>query len=331
MQQQPSDAKIFPAICGAVLTILLVLILTFGLHALGDSYSSYGEFLFILSPCLGGALAVIVYNRHGINRFWRCVGTTVISGVLACLSLIALGLEGLICVAMALPIVVPLFMVGGILGYLLSKLLNSPRHTNTIALFLVALVPLLTGFTDLEQVTPKMRKATTKVIINGTPAAVWRELVAFSEIPPPSEFTFRLGIAYPIRARIEGHGVGAIRYCEFSTGAFVEPITHWEENKRLAFDVLQQPVPMFEISPYDIHPPHLDSAVQSQRGEFLIIDLGNGQVELTGNTWYRIAMEPEPYWGWLSDSMIHLIHKRVLNHIKNQVESQSKHAPREIP
>lgn len=31
---------------------------------------------------------------------------------------------------------------------------------------------------------------------------------------------------------------GAIRYCEFSTGVFVEPITvRWEESSRLSFDV----------------------------------------------------------------------------------------------
>jgi hypothetical protein len=66
---------------------------------------------------------------------------------------------------------------------------------------------------------------------------VWREVIAFSPIPEPQEFMFRLGVAYPMNAKITGEGVGAIRYCNFSTGSFVEPITHWEEHKRLAFDV----------------------------------------------------------------------------------------------
>jgi len=41
---------------------------------------------------------------------------------------------------------------------------------------------------------------------------------------------FRLGFASPQYARIEGTGVGAIRYCVFSTGPFVEPITAWSRT-----------------------------------------------------------------------------------------------------
>ena len=44
-----------------------------------------------------------------------------------------------------------------------------------------------------------------------------------------------------MKARIEGEGVGAIRYCSFSTGDFVEPITAWEKPHRLAFDVVKNP------------------------------------------------------------------------------------------
>lgn len=50
-----------------------------------------------------------------------------------------------------------------------------------------------------------------------------------SEIPPPVEWIFRAGIAYPIRAEMRGSGSGAERYCVFSTGAFVEPIQAWDE------------------------------------------------------------------------------------------------------
>ena len=44
----------------------------------------------------------------------------------------------------------------------------------------------------------------------------------------------RAGLAYPMRARIEGSGPGAVRYCEFSTGPFVEPIVTWDEHAPIA-------------------------------------------------------------------------------------------------
>ena len=70
--------------------------------------------------------------------------------------------------------------------------------------------------------------------------------MSFSEIPPPTEWMFRAGIAYPVRARIQGNGVGAERQCVFSTGAFVEPIEVWDEPRKLKFSVTSNPAPMEE-------------------------------------------------------------------------------------
>ena len=61
----------------------------------------------------------------------------------------------------------------------------------------------------------------TAIDIQAPPEKVWQQVIAFSEIPPPAEWIFRAGIAYPIRAEMRVSGSGAERYCEFSTGAFV--------------------------------------------------------------------------------------------------------------
>src|SRR5262249_42888891 len=130
------------------------------------------------------------------------------------------------------------------------------------------------------------------------------------------------GIAYPIRARIDGEGVGAIRRCEFSTGPFVEPITAWEAPHRLAFDVVSQPEPMHETSPYrQIDAPHLRNGLHSRRGEFRLIPLPGGRTRLEGRTWYSVEMAPQAYWGLFSDALIHAIHARVLAHVKQLAES----------
>ena len=160
------------------------------------------------------------------------------------------------------------------------------------------------------------------VVIDGTPMEVWEKVIHFSELDPPSKWVQNTGIAYPIRARLEGEGVGAVRYCEFSTGPFVEPITHWEPGKRLAFDVRSQPVPMAEWSPYrEIHPPHLDGYLRSKRGEFRFVALPDGRTRLEGSTWYEIDIAPIGYWSMMSDAIIHRIHLRVLEHVKHDVET----------
>jgi len=74
---------------------------------------------------------------------------------------------------------------------------------------------------------------------------------------------------------------------------------------------------MFELSPYrDLHPPHLDDHLHSNRGEFLLVRLPDGRTRLEGRTWYTLRMFPHGYWILWSDGLIHRIHERVLTHVK---------------
>jgi hypothetical protein len=154
---------------------------------------------------------------------------------------------------------------------------------------------------------------------------VWPHVLGFSDLPEVPSWFFRLGIAYPVRARIEGAGPGAIRRCEFSTGAFVEPITVWDPPRRLAFDVISQPPPMHEWSPYqELHPPHLDSTMRSRRGEFRLVALPGGRTRLEGSTWYELDLAPQAYWSIWSDLIVHRIHRRVLEHIRREAAAHDR-------
>jgi len=153
---------------------------------------------------------------------------------------------------------------------------------------------------------------------------VWRNVISFPELPPPTELPFRAGIAYPLRARIVGRGVGAVRYCEFSTGDFVEPVTAWQPGKRLAFDVRENPEPMREWSPYgSLDTPHLHHYMTSLRGQFVLTALPGGRTRLAGTTWYQHHLWPAAYWALWSDAIVHEIHSRVLDHIKRVAERAS--------
>jgi hypothetical protein len=111
--------------------------------------------------------------------------------------------------------------------------------------------------------------------------------------------------------------VGAVRRCEFSTGAFVEPITVWDPPRRLAFDVTQQPPAMTEWSPYhDVKAPHVEGYMTSKGGEVRLIPLPGDRTRLEGTTHYAIAIYPELYWRVYAELLLHGIHTRVLGHIK---------------
>lgn len=285
------------------------------------AFDSYSTALFFGTPIVGGATGAYFYNR------WcpRPLAATLLHSMLVvlCFSLCFLlfGLEGMLCIAMAAPIMVPFVLLGALVGHTIAKDQHESGRSNDNGLAGCLLVlPLLAGVETLVDHTPTF-EVMTNVEIDASPERVWECVVSFPEITETPEWFFRLGIACPDRARIEGQGVGAVRHCEFTTGAFVEPITVWDEPSRLAFDVTEQPEPMFELTPYrHIHPPHLDGSFRSTRGEFRLVELADGRTRLEGSTWYQLEIYPHAYWTVWTDALVHRIHKRVLQHIKRIAE-----------
>ena len=146
----------------------------------------------------------------------------------------------------------------------------------------------------------------------------------FSELPEPHEWYFRAGIAYPQKAGIVGSGEGAVRYCQFSTGPFIEPVEAWDEPRLLRFGVTENPPPMHEWSPYaNIAPKHLHGYLVAERGQFQLTELPNRRTLLNATTWYRHGLWPAQYWRLWSDAIIHRIHIRVLNHIRTLAEQDA--------
>ncbi len=280
-------------------------------------FSTYGASLFLGTPLLMGAAGAYIYNRKFPRGYISTMSVGLASVVFAGLALLLFALEGVICVLMATPLLMPLGVLGALIGKAIAESTRRPPHELMAAVFVLPLLAaaesLLMNATEYEVMT--------SVEIDASPKVVWDNVVGFSEISAPAAWYFRFGIACPQRARIVGRGVGAIRYCEFTTGTFIEPITAWESPRRLAFDVTDQPAPMFELSPYrHVHPPHLDGYLRSNRGEFRLIALPDGRTRLEGRTWYEFEMFPQSYWTLWSDMFIRRIHERVLLHVKQLSE-----------
>jgi uncharacterized membrane protein YhaH (DUF805 family) len=281
---------------------------------------SYAAALFLGTPLVMGAVTGFLFNRPERKSLMATVRVGVVLVLLAAGVLLGFALEGAICIAMAAPIVAPLAVAGVVLGKAVADTTATKGHS---LLPLVAALPMMAGAESLVQQTP-MHCVLTTVEVDAPPEDVWHYVVAFPDLADPEEWFFRCGIACPLRARIEGTGVGAVRHCEFTTGDFVEPVTVWEEPTRLAFDVTSQPDPMVELSPWrHVHPPHLEEqSLRSHRGEFRLVPLAGGRTRLEGRTWYTFDMHPQGYWKLWSDLAIHAIHRRVLEHVRQLAENE---------
>jgi len=280
---------------------------------------SYSTGLFLGVPFTIGYISSYIYNR----RFPRSAGESIIVAVasvtIAGGALVVFALEGVVCTVMALPIALALAWPGAVAGRIVARRLVEPGAGAGLAL----LAPLLVAVEP--RTAPPAHEVLTAVEIAAPPEVVWRHVVTFPELPPPTELLFRVGVAAPTRARIDGTGVGAIRYCDFTTGSFVEPITAWEDNRLLAFDITAQAPPMTEWSPYrKVNPPHLGGYFAATHGEFRLTPLPGGRTRLEGRTEYVVDMFPQAYWTLPAGRIVAAIHGRVLRHIAALAEEEER-------
>jgi len=278
----------------------------------------YGWGVFIAAPFGIGFFASLIYGSHQPRKTKEHIGVGLLAVLFTAGLALIFAIEGIICLIMAFPIWLPCTLIGSLLGVAMSNLNENQANQNRFSVLLLLSLPGLIGLESVMVDEPPLRKVQTRIYIDAPPHAVWDNVIAFPPLERPDQWLFKSGIAYPTSSRIEGSGVGAIRYCNFSTGPFVEPITLWEPARTLAFDVIDQPRPMNEWSPYqNLEPAHLHGFMQSQRGRFDLIPTANGGTELIGTTWYTHDIWPNLYWTRWSDYIIHRIHCQVLEHIKN--------------
>ena len=283
-------------------------------------FRDYAYGLFVWLPLVLGATSTLLLGYKNPIERKIARNNAYLALLIFCLGLLFFAWEGVICLIMAAPIGLVFTYFGFLIGYSLSKSKLNDSTPTAIVLLMLS-VPSLMAFENKKNPSDDLiRSVTTSVEINASPETVWKNVVSFPQLEDPTEFIFKAGIAYPINATIKGHGVGAVRHCNFSTGSFVEPITVWNEPKLLKFSVDEQPEPMKEISFYDIHPNHLHGYWVSKQGQFKLTLLPNGHTLLEGTTWYVNKIKPGIYWTTWSDYIVHKIHERVLQHIKTQAE-----------
>ena len=315
LAHEDEAARYRSALIGAAGALIIgVVAITISVFAL----ETYGVTLFVGTPFLQGLVVGWAFNRRSINTDGQTTSVVVLSVTLVGAALALFALEGVVCIAMAFPIAILVAMLGGKIGREIAI------RSGTMTGMATALLVLPAGSViDRAASNAPLYEVVTAVDVRAPAQTVWKHVVEFDEIDGQPEWYFRTGIAYPIRATIDGKGVGAIRRCEFSTGAFVEPITTWDEPRLLAFDVIAQPPPMRELSIYTkVYAPHLDGYFRSSRGEFRLIPTATG-TRLEGHTWYSVDIHPQEYWRALSDVLLHRIHQRVLDQVKREAESDS--------
>ena len=122
----------------AVTTIIGLVCLSLSTLVIG----SYGWSLFIALPFCMGLFAVLLHSYHEPRSIESCLQVSVMPIVILAVILLAVAIEGIICVLMAAPIAMFLALLGGSIGFAIqaaslgraSQARNVERHPIPLAL-----------------------------------------------------------------------------------------------------------------------------------------------------------------------------------------------------
>ncbi|MCB9246795.1 MAG: hypothetical protein H6606_10245 [Flavobacteriales bacterium] len=285
------------------------------------SFETYGLSVFLLGPFLLGFIPAWMQTRRNNTGFVSALKYALLTLMLALILMLILLLEGIVCISMALPILVLLNIMGAGIGHLMARRRGGP--TQRVPMY-VLLLTLLVGTADFISPDPELRSVTTTIHVHAPIEHVWQNVVEFDTIREEASGIFRFGIACPTHADLRNENGQLVRYCHFSTGPFVEPITSINAPTDLQFDVRSQPDPMSELNPFgEVRPPHLSDQFRSEKGAFQLTPIDSGNTLLQGTTWYRSGFRPSWYWDSWSRFIIHRIHLRVLDHIATTAEEMN--------
>lgn len=211
----------------AALAVFVTVVLGALAAALGtEVLARYGWGLFVALPFCIGLFSVLVYGYHRSRSYAGCLLVSALSVILLGLALVALAIEGVICLVMAAPIGLALALIGGSLGFFIQR--RRPwRNAEALATLLIVTLfaPLLMGAEAAVPVEPPRMEVHTSIEIDAPPEAVWQRLIAFPELPAPTEWLFRLGVAYPEMATVQGRGPGVFASASFRPARSSSPWT----------------------------------------------------------------------------------------------------------
>ena len=282
----------------------------------------FGLAVFAGLPFATGVSSGVVIRRAG-GTFGQAIGAsmTLIGAII--LILCATAMEGIVCVVMAAPIGAAIALLGAVGGYFLAKQRIADGTLQSAAWLSIVVMVAVEGWNP-----PAPLEATTssEVVINAPAARVWAELHDIRDLPATDNFLFQFGIAHPISTVTDGQGVGAARLCKLSTGDMPEIITVWKPGQELRFKVLSTPPSMRELGFFGqtIDTTHIHSAYASLEGGFKLESLPDGRTRLVGESHYLLNIAPASYWNLWTEEIVHMVQRRVLEHVKTRAEAGSK-------
>ena len=296
----------------------LIARLLFGLDSFGELFGVMTlGFIFAVPVVIG---FVTVYTLPETPTWTTALFTPLVPVLLTLLGALLLVWEGLICIVVWLPLAVILGMVGGGIAGLVRHI-DGQRRSYVLAS--VVVLPFLIAPIEARLGDPEhQRVVEDRIVIDAPVSVVWEQIrevpaIGADELGP--SFAHGIGFPRPIEARLEGTGVGSVRYATFEGGVtFVERVTDWDEGRELAFTIDAGDVPP---TTFDTHVAVGGRYFDVLEGRYRIRPLEDGRVELALSSTHRLSTRFNAYTRIWTDLFMRDIQQNILDVIRTRSEA----------
>lgn len=288
------------------ITVILTLVYcSIGFAFLHLGLLEYSWIIFVLLPItLGIAIGSMPYKK------WLHYGVGFAFTIF--ILLLVLGkLEGMICVLMSVPIIIPLIFIGiEISNFLKKKGIFKPK--NTLKVLALPIIILIFGvpienfiFTNEAQI----EEVKTTRIYPFKPEQVYNSIKSVDTLVADKPFLMKLDLPIPQKCILEREAIGGLRTCYFEGGTITEKITELEKGKILRMDVIDYSLTGRKWLGFNEAIYYFDL-------------IGYDSCQLTRITTYSSTLKPRFYWKALEIIGINQEHTFVFDNLSNDLKKK---------
>ncbi len=287
-------------------TLSIIISLTFlslGFLLLHYEMIGYGLSFFVFLPFVLG----FILGKSTVRSvsLWGLITSLVIFIIL----LLVGGLEGMLCVLMAMPLI----LIGVALGAMAKKLWKKYRKTseeeNIVKISILPLcLFLVLAFieTELRRDEENIIEVKSEIILPYSALQVYETIKSVDTLIAEKPFLMKLDLPIPLKCVLEEEKVGGIRTCYFEGGLIVEQITELEKGKILKMDVIDNQLTGRKWLGF-------------KEAIYLFDEIAPGQTKMTRITTYTSELYPRFYWQALERMGIEQEHAYVFRNLEQDL------------
>jgi hypothetical protein len=298
----------FPWFCLAVLAALIA----YG-TILYNGELGYALF-FAVSFSMGG---IIGYTTR--LQVWLTLVLTIMATTLVVFAIVCGGLAGIFCGLTLEAIFLGPAIVGALVGWLLGVMFQHTLWDHRRYYFLLMWIALPYGTAAVESRWPvpqEVVEVRTSLTFHATPAQAWNSIQFYEQVEHEPPWLLTLALPRPVGTEGSKAAVGDVQRCIYRKGYLVKQITRRQEQRLLAFTVLEQHL-------------HFERDVTLLDGSFAVEPLDGQSTEVELTTRYVRHLRPAWLWEPMECKIVHTLHGHVLEGMRRKAETEG--GEKEIP